>query len=149
MPRSSAQMLSQAGLPPIRASITSAPRATTATWTGRNAQRARPARGAGPGSAGNRSASTARAPWPAAGGGCAADPAWLGARSSDADMAGTYHQAAPYLPGGAPGPHRDTGGLPGGRGAGALQFHGQDRVGAVAEDDRGDVQLLTGVGPQC
>src|SRR5215467_14637083 len=94
MPGSSAQTLSQAGLPLIRASITTAPMATAATWTRTNTQRARPARGADLAGGENRSASTARAPRPAADGRCSPDPVWPGARSSDADTAGTYHQSA-------------------------------------------------------
>src|SRR6516164_9858577 len=90
-------MLSQAGLPGVRASITTAPTAIAATWTSRNTQRARPSRRAGLAGAGNRSASTARTPRAAGGGRPVPDSAWPGARRSDADTAGTYHQPTPTL----------------------------------------------------
>src|SRR5262249_8853604 len=46
---------------------------------------------------GNKSASSARKPWPAAGGRYVPDPAWLGTRSSDADTVGSYHQPAMHM----------------------------------------------------
>src|SRR6185312_9470889 len=94
MPGSSAQTLAQAGRPLIRASITTAPSATRATWTRGNAQRAQPVRRAGPAGGGNRSASTPRTLWPAVGGRNSPDPAWPGARRSRANITGTYHQPA-------------------------------------------------------
>src|SRR5215468_2945507 len=65
-------------------------RARTEVFT----KRGRPARGADSADGGKRSARTARARWPAAAGRCSRGPAWPGARSSDADTAGTYHQSA-------------------------------------------------------